>query len=58
MAVSVFPNEICLCPLSWVERAYPKLVFYKRHPKGGHFAAREQPLAITDDLRTGFRSLR
>ena len=58
VAVSVFPDEICPAPRSWVERAYPKLVLYNRHPKGAHFAAWEQPQAITDDLRAGFRSLR
>ncbi len=58
VAVSVFPDEICPAPRSWVERAYPKLLLYNRHPKGGHFAAWEQPQAIIDDLRAGFRSLR
>jgi pimeloyl-ACP methyl ester carboxylesterase len=58
VAVSVFPDEICPAPRSWVEKAYPKLLLYNRHPKGGHFAAWEQPQAITDDLRAGFRSLR
>ena len=37
-------------PRSWVERAYPNVVLYNRHQKGGHFAAWEQPHAITDDL--------
>ena len=58
VAVSVFPDDICPAPRSWAERAYPKLVLYNRHPKGGHFAAWEQPKAITEDLRAGFRSLR
>ena len=58
VAVSAFPDDICPAPRSWVERAYPKLIFYNRHPKGGHFAAWEQPQAITADLRAGFRSLR
>ena len=58
VAVSAFPDDICPAPRSWVERAYPKLILYNRHPKGGHFAAWEQPQAITDDLRAGFRSLR
>ncbi|GAA0299595.1 epoxide hydrolase [Sphingomonas oligophenolica] len=58
IAVSVFPDEICPAPRSWVEKAYPNLLFYNRHPKGGHFAAWEQPQAIIDDLRAGFRSLR
>ncbi len=56
--VSVFPDEICPAPRSWAEKAYPKLIYYQRHPKGGHFAAWEQPGAIVNDLRAGFRSLR
>ncbi|MGH6938550.1 epoxide hydrolase family protein, partial [Hypericibacter sp.] len=52
--VSVFPDEICPAPRSWVEKAYPKLIYYQRHPKGAHFAAWEQPLAIVQDLRAGF----
>jgi pimeloyl-ACP methyl ester carboxylesterase len=56
--VSVFPEEISEGPRSWTERAYPNLLFYNRHPEGGHFAAWEQPQAIVDDLRAGFRSLR
>jgi hypothetical protein len=30
-------------PRSWTERAYPKLIYYHRAEKGGHFAAWEQP---------------
>jgi pimeloyl-ACP methyl ester carboxylesterase len=56
--VSVFPDEICPVPRSWAEKAYPKLIYYQRHPKGAHFAAWEQPQAIAEDLRAGFRSLR
>ena len=56
--VSVFPDEISPAPRSWVEKAYPKLIYYQRHPKGAHFAAWEQPQAIVEDLRAGFRSLR
>ena len=42
-AVSVFPDEIYAAPKSWTEKAYPKLIYYNRLPKGGHFAAWEQP---------------
>jgi pimeloyl-ACP methyl ester carboxylesterase len=56
--VSVFPDEICPTPRSWAEKAYPKLIYYQRHPKGGHFAAWEQPQAIVEDLRAGFAPLR
>ena len=58
VAVSAFPEEICPAPRKWAEEAYPKLVYYKRHPKGAHFAAWEQPQAIVEDLRAGFKSLR
>ena len=58
VVVSVFPDDLCPAPRSWAERAYPKLVFYKKHDKGGHFAAWEQPKALMEDMRAGFRSLR
>ncbi|MGH9775956.1 MAG: epoxide hydrolase family protein [Candidatus Acidiferrales bacterium] len=58
VAVSAFPDEIDLCPRSWAERAYPKLIYYNKHDKGGHFAAFEQPQLLSEDLREGFRPLR
>jgi pimeloyl-ACP methyl ester carboxylesterase len=58
VAVSVFPDELYPAPRSWCERAYPKLVHYNRLEKGGHFAAWEQPKLFSEELRTGFRSLR
>ena len=35
--VSAFPHEIYTAPRSWSEKAYPKLVYYKKHDVGGHF---------------------
>ena len=58
VAVSAFPDELYQLPRSWAERAYPNLIYYNRPPKGGHFAAWEQPGFLTADLRAGFRSLR
>ena len=58
IAVSVFPDEIDLCPRSWAERAYPKLIHYNKLDKGGHFAAWEQPKLFSEEVRAGFRSLR
>ena len=58
VAVSVFPDELYPAPRSWAERAYPKLIHYNKLPKGGHFAAWEQPQLFTEELRAGFRSLR
>jgi pimeloyl-ACP methyl ester carboxylesterase len=58
VAFSAFPDEICTAPRSWAERAYPKLIYYKKHDKGGHFAAWEQPQLLSEDVRAGFRPLR
>ena len=58
VAVSVFPDELHQAPRSWAEKAYPKLIHYNRIPKGGHFAAWEQPQLLCEEVRTGLRSLR
>jgi pimeloyl-ACP methyl ester carboxylesterase len=58
VAVSAFPDELYPAPRSWTEKAYPKLVHYNKLPKGGHFAAWEQPQLFSEDVRAGFRSLR
>jgi pimeloyl-ACP methyl ester carboxylesterase len=57
-AVSVFPDELYPAPRSWAEKAYPKLIHYNKLPKGGHFAAWEQPQLLSEEIRVGFRSLR
>jgi pimeloyl-ACP methyl ester carboxylesterase len=58
MGVSAYPDEIYTAPRSWAEKAYPKLIHYGSLPKGGHFAAWEQPDAFTRELRETFRTLR
>ena len=58
VAVSAFPDEIYQAPRSWTEKAYPKLIYYNRLPKGGHFAAWEQPTLFSEDIRAAFRPLR
>jgi len=58
IAISAFPDELYQAPRSWVEQAYPKLIHYNKLPKGGHFAAFEQPEYLVDELRAGFKSLR
>jgi pimeloyl-ACP methyl ester carboxylesterase len=58
VAVSVFPDDICPVSKSWAEKAYPELIFFNKHDKGGHFAAWEQPQLLYEDIRTAFRSLR
>ena len=58
VAVSAFPDEIYAAPQSWAERAYPKLIHYNKLPKGGHFAAWEQPDYFCEEMRASFKSLR
>jgi pimeloyl-ACP methyl ester carboxylesterase len=58
VAVSVYPEEIYAAPRSWVEKAFPKLIYFNKLPKGGHFAAWEQPAFFVSEVRAGFKSLR
>jgi pimeloyl-ACP methyl ester carboxylesterase len=58
VAVSAFPDEVVQTPRSWAEQAYSKLIYYKRHDKGGHFAAWEQPELFVSDLREAFKTFR
>lgn len=58
VVVSAFPDELYQVPKNWAEKAYPNMVYYKKHNKGGHFAAWEQPELLVEDIREGFKSLR
>jgi pimeloyl-ACP methyl ester carboxylesterase len=58
VVVTVFPDEIYAAPQSWAEKAYSKMIYFKKFPKGGHFAAWEQPESFSTAMRDGFRSLR
>lgn len=58
VAVSAFPDELYQVPRSWAEQAFPKLIYFNKPDKGGHFAAWEQPVLFTTEVRAAFRSLR
>ncbi|MEP9373547.1 epoxide hydrolase family protein [Mesorhizobium sp. KR1-2] len=58
VAVTAFPDEIYTAPRSWAEKAYPNLIHYNKAPKGGHFAAWEQPEFFVSEMRDSFRPLR
>ncbi|HEX8271450.1 MAG TPA: alpha/beta fold hydrolase [Longimicrobiaceae bacterium] len=58
VGVSAYPDELYQAPRSWAEKAFPRLVHYNRLPKGGHFAAWEQPESYVSELRATFRTLR
>lgn len=54
---AVYPRELLQTPRVWAERRY-NLVHWSEQPKGGHFAAFEQPRLFVDDLRAFGRALR
>ena len=54
---AIFPAEIYMAPRAWVEAAYD-LRHWTVMPRGGHFAALEQPELYLNDLREFFRLLR
>ncbi|GEA87461.1 epoxide hydrolase family protein [Cellulomonas cellasea] len=55
---SIFPGEAVQASLRWVERRYATVLRYARLDRGGHFAALEQPLVLTEEIRATFRELR
>lgn len=55
--VAVFPQEISHPPREWAERSY-NLQRWTVMPRGGHFAAQEEPELLAEDIRAFFRPLR
>lgn len=57
-AAALFPAEM----LAWPPRSYAERMYnikrWTKMPKGGHFAALEQPDLLVDDIRTFARTLR
>jgi pimeloyl-ACP methyl ester carboxylesterase len=59
MGYALFPKEINVPPRAWVERASGgTLAHWTEMPRGGHFAALEQPVLLVEDVRLFFRKLR
>jgi pimeloyl-ACP methyl ester carboxylesterase len=58
MGCSLFPKELRQPPRSWAERQFPNLIYWNELPKGGHFAAFEQPLLFIEELRRFHRAVR
>lgn len=58
VAVTVFPGEINTPPRHWCEQTYSRMFYWNRAPKGGHFAAFEQPKIFVEELRAAFTSQR
>ena len=57
-AAALFPAELLSCPpRSYAERIY-NIKQWTEMPRGGHFAALEQPELLIEDIRTFARSIR
>jgi pimeloyl-ACP methyl ester carboxylesterase len=56
-AVAHFPKEIIFPPREWVERGY-NVQRWTEMPRGGHFAAAEEPERLAADIQAFFRPLR
>jgi pimeloyl-ACP methyl ester carboxylesterase len=57
IGVALFPRELPMPPRTWVERAFD-VRRWTVMPRGGHFAALEQPDLLVKDIRAFFRPLR
>jgi epoxide hydrolase len=58
VAVSIFKGDFFTPPKVWGERTYSKLFYWNEVPKGGHFAALEQPGLFVAELRKSFAQMR
>ncbi|MBM4072706.1 MAG: alpha/beta fold hydrolase [Planctomycetes bacterium] len=57
VGVALFPREINVPPRRWAADRF-NLVHWTEMPRGGHFAALEQPTLLVEDVRKFFRPLR
>jgi hypothetical protein len=55
---SIFPKEIIRPSRRWAEKKFTDLRWWDEPPKGGHFAAFEQPALFVDQVRSFFRLVR
>ena len=58
VAVSVFKGDFFTPPKVWGDETYSKLFYWNEVPKGGHFAALEQPDLFVAELRKSFAQVR
>ena len=59
LGFALFPKEIRVPPRAWVERALgDQLIHWTEMPRGGHFAAMEEPELLSEDIRLFFQKAR
>jgi pimeloyl-ACP methyl ester carboxylesterase len=56
-AFALFPKDIATPPRKWAERFF-NVQRWTEMPRGGHFAAMEEPHKLAEDIRDFFRPLR
>lgn len=56
--VAAFPKEIVPPVRKWMEPRFRNITHWSEMPRGGHFAAFEQPEAFVAEVRAFFRTLR
>jgi pimeloyl-ACP methyl ester carboxylesterase len=56
-AVAFFPREAPFPPRQWIEHGY-NIQHWTDMPRGGHFAAAEEPELLAKDIRSFFRRVR
>ncbi|KAI4879213.1 hypothetical protein NFI96_023181 [Prochilodus magdalenae] len=49
--LAAFPEDLLHCPPMWARQKYKNIVSYSYMPRGGHFAALEEPQLLADDIR-------
>jgi epoxide hydrolase len=56
--IAVFPKEIVPAVRSWCDKSYLDIRQWTEMPRGGHFAALEQPDLLVEDVRSFFSRVR
>lgn len=54
---SIFPGDLYRAPRSWAQRCMKQLIYWSEPPRGGHFAAMEQPELFAEEMRAFRRAL-
>ena len=54
---AMFPKDLVPAPREWAERFF-NVEHWTQMPRGGHFAAMEEPELLAEDIRAYFRRFR
>lgn len=55
---TLFPGDLDWATQEWVEKYHKQLVYYNEAPKGGHFAAWEEPELFVHEVRAWWKAVR